>query len=111
MVFDVLPAPVDTQALEKRYEILDQLECQFASQPQWHECESPAEYRRMRRGGLNGFTAPVLNPNARITHASARDGHEIELRIIHPSQRQSRGVWLHFHAGRCKALYVDIFYR
>lgn len=108
MVFDVLPAPVDIQTLQKRCEILDQLENRLASQPQWHECESAAEYRKMRREGHNGFIATVLNPNARITHASARDGHEIELRIIHPTQGQSKGVWLHFHAGKCKALCDDI---
>lgn len=99
MSLNVRPRPVETSILKARYEFLDKLEAQLAGSIQWQDCESPAAYRKMRREGLNGFPAPVLNPKARTVTISARDGHGIELRIITPTKQESKGVWLHFHAG------------
>ena len=92
-------APVGPAILHDRLKFLDGYEAQLKDSLQWNQCESAEEYRRMRREGLNGFPKPVLNPRARTTSFTARDGHNIELRIISPSQQQSKGVWLHFHAG------------
>jgi hypothetical protein len=100
MPLNVLPAPVDDATLKARLEHLEKFEIQLAGSIQWQECESAAEYRKMRREGLNGFTAPTLNPRARTANVTGRDGNEIELRIIAPEKQASRGVWLHFHAGK-----------
>ncbi|KAL3466974.1 carboxylesterase [Aspergillus heterothallicus] len=99
MSLNIQPAPVDPAVLKARLEFLDKYEAQLAGSLQWNQTESPAEYRRMRREGLNGFPKPVLNPKARTLSIDARDGHKIELRIIAPSSQPSKGVWLHFHAG------------
>lgn len=99
MSLNVLPRPIAQSSLKARKEFLDKFEAQLAGSSQWQECESPAAYRKMRREGLNGFQAPVLNPEARIVNIPARDGHQIGLRIIAPTEQPSKGVWLHFHAG------------
>ncbi|KAJ5639983.1 uncharacterized protein N7484_007845 [Penicillium longicatenatum] len=99
MSLNVLPIPVDEATLQARHKTLDTLEAQLAGSVQWQECESAAAYRKMRREGLNGFQAPALNPNARTVNVSGRDSYQIELRIIAPKDKPSRGVWLHFHAG------------
>ncbi|KAL2815735.1 carboxylesterase [Aspergillus granulosus] len=99
MSLNVQPAPVDPAILKARQEFLDKYEAQLVGSLQWNQCDSAADYRKMRREGLNGFPKPVLNPKARTVTIAARDGHRIELRIISPSQQQSKGVWLHFHAG------------
>ncbi|KAL3481532.1 carboxylesterase [Aspergillus californicus] len=99
MSLNVLPAPIDEATLKARLGHLDKLEAQLAGSIQWQECESAAAYRRMRREGLNGFTAPTLNPHARTVDVSGRAGNRIELRVIAPQKQPSRGVWLHFHAG------------
>lgn len=100
MSLNVLPVPVDEATLKSRLQYLEKLETQLAGSIQWQECESAAAYRKMRRRGLNGFTAPTLNPRARTANVTGRDGNEIELRIIAPQNQPSRGVWLHFHAGK-----------
>ncbi|KAJ5717730.1 hypothetical protein N7488_003376 [Penicillium malachiteum] len=99
MTLNVLPRPIDEAKLKGRLEFLDNLEAKLATAVQWTECKSPAEYRKMRREGTNGFMAPVLNPTARLVNVAGRDGNQIELRIIAPTEKASRGVWLHFHAG------------
>ncbi|OQE06643.1 hypothetical protein PENVUL_c017G02431 [Penicillium vulpinum] len=99
MPLNVLPAPVDEATLKARLIHLDKFEAQLTRSIQWQECESAAAYRKMRREGLNGFTAPALNPKAKTVDVLGRDGHQIELRIIAPQEKPSRGVWLHFHAG------------
>ncbi|KAF9886746.1 hypothetical protein FE257_011123 [Aspergillus nanangensis] len=99
MSLNVQPRPTTTSILQARHEFLDKFEAQLAGSLQWQDCESPAAYRKMRREGLNGFPAPILNPQARTVTVSARDGHGIELRIITPTKQESKGVWLHFHAG------------
>ncbi|KAJ5951305.1 uncharacterized protein N7479_009718 [Penicillium vulpinum] len=98
MPLNVLPAPVDEATLKARLIHLDKFEAQLTRSIQWQECESAAAYRKMRREGLNGFTAPALNPKAKTVDVLGRDGHQIELRIIAPQEKPSRGVWLHFHA-------------
>lgn len=100
MSLNVLPVPVDEATLKARLEHLEKFEAQLARSIQWQECESAAAYRKMRREGLNGFTAPTLNPRARTTNVTGRDGNRIELRIIAPKNQPSRGIWLHFHAGK-----------
>ncbi|KAJ5433503.1 uncharacterized protein N7458_012659 [Penicillium daleae] len=99
MSLNVVPLPIDEANLKARLEFLDKFEAQLAGSVQWQECESPAAYRKMRREGLNGFTAPALNPKARLVNISGRDGYQIELRIIAPTEQSCKGVWLHFHAG------------
>ena len=99
MSFDITPSAVDADVLEERMKYLDNLEAQLSASVQWKECSSPAEYRRMRREGLNGFQVPVSNPMARTITITGREGHSIELRIIGPESGVNKGVWLHFHAG------------
>ncbi|KAJ5715904.1 uncharacterized protein N7483_013085 [Penicillium malachiteum] len=99
MTSNMLPGPIDEVKLKARLEFLDNLEAKLATAVQWKECESPAEYHKMRREGTNGFMAPVLNPAARLANVTGRDGNQIELRIIAPTEKASRGVLLHFHAG------------
>jgi acetyl esterase len=99
MSLEVTPRAVDPENLKERLAYLDVLEDQLAGNIQWNECESPAAYRKMRREGLNGFAAPVTNPEAKTLSIRGRDGHEIELRIISPENQPSKGIWLHFHAG------------
>lgn len=106
MSLNILPLPIDEATLKTRHEVLDKFEAQLAGSIQWQECESAAAYRKMRREGLNGFTAPALNPKARIVNTSGRDGYQIELRIIAPAKQPSKGVWLHFHAGKQSNLYI-----
>jgi hypothetical protein len=111
MSLNVLPIPVDEATLQARHKTLDTLEAQLAGSVQWQECESAAAYRKMRREGLNGFQAPALNPNARTVNISGRDGYQIELRIIAPKDKPSRGVWLHFHAGKepiCRQDFISL---
>ncbi|KAL4802972.1 Alpha/Beta hydrolase protein [Aspergillus unguis] len=98
MTLNINPHPINEATRKARLDYLDKLEAQLSSSLQWTDCESAAEYRKMRREGLNGFTAPVTNPKARIVNISGRDGQQIELRVIEPDQ-PSKGVWLHFHAG------------
>lgn len=99
MSFEISPSAIDPEKLKDRTAYLDILEAQYSGTIQWNECQSPAAYRDMRREGLNGFPAPVRNPNAKPLSIRGRDGHEIELRIISPECQQSKGIWLHFHAG------------
>jgi hypothetical protein len=87
------------EILQARAEKMDQVEKLCLSQVQWYECSTPAEYRRQRLEGLNGFVKPQFYGGARTIYAPARDGHLIELRIIQAVQ-ESRGVLLHFHAGQ-----------
>jgi hypothetical protein len=105
MSLNIKPAPVDPAVLKARLEFLDKYEAQLAGSLQWNQTESPAEYRMMRREGLNGFLKPVSNPKARTLSIDARDGHKIELRIIAPSSQPSKGVWLHFYAGSFTPVY------
>ncbi|KAL4811339.1 carboxylesterase [Aspergillus unguis] len=99
MSLNLAPLPVDEATLKARLDFLDKFEAQLAGSIRWQDCESPAAYRKMRREGLNGFTAPALNPKARLVNISGRDGHQIELRVIAPTKKPGRAVWLHFHAG------------
>jgi hypothetical protein len=99
MSLEITPHPIDAATRSARLDFLDKFEAQLAGQIQWQECESPEIYRKMRREGLNGFTAPVKNPNRRIVNIRGRDGHQIELRVIDPENQKAKGVWLHFHAG------------
>jgi hypothetical protein len=108
MSLNIKPAPVDPAVLKARLEFLDKFESELAGSLQWNQVESAAEYRRMRREGLNGFKKPVLNPKSRTLSIDARDGHKIELRVIAPSQGQSKGVWLHFHAGQSVRSHVSV---
>lgn len=100
MSLEIRPRAVSPSSLNTRLEFLDKFETQLAGQIQWQECESPHAYRKMRREGLNGFTAPVENPKRRIVNIRGRDGYEIELRIIDPENQTAKGIWLHFHAGQ-----------
>jgi hypothetical protein len=100
MSLEIRPRGIDPATLRARLKFLDKFEAQLARQIQWQECESPEEYRKMRREGLNGFTAPVKNPKRRIVNLRGRDGQQIELRIIDPENQKAKGVWLHFHAGQ-----------
>lgn len=84
--------------LEARAAAMTKLEQVCASQVQWYEFESPAQYRKMRSEGTNGFPKPQLWEGARNIQIQTRDGHSMELRIIDPL-RTKNAVLLHFHAG------------
>ncbi|KAF5227680.1 hypothetical protein FAUST_11626 [Fusarium austroamericanum] len=60
---------------------------------------SAPEYREMRRAGTNGFKKVPEIAEAQNLTIHARDGTEIELRIIMPTTGASKGSLLHFHAG------------
>lgn len=65
--------------------------------PEWWNV-SPAAARAARRLGRGPFPAPVLSPRARTITIQGRDGNEIPLRVLAPSQ-PARGVYLHIHGG------------
>jgi len=100
---NISPAPVPAAVLKARYELADQLEKMLANDTPWYEFESPSAYRKARREGLNGFKKPVLNERARSVTFAARDGYDVELRVIAPSSKPSKGTWLHFHAGEYRS--------
>jgi len=74
------------------------VEAMCREQPSWYSLSSVSEYRKKRAQGLDGFVSPVLYAGAKTVYIAARDGHQIELRIIEPA-KDTQGVLLHFHAG------------
>jgi acetyl esterase/lipase len=69
--------------------------------PEWWNIGAEVT-REARRQGRGPFPAPVLSPRARTQTITGRDGNEIKLRIIEPSQTnpgQINGVYLHIHGG------------
>ena len=91
--------PVSEQVRKARHAFADKLEKQLAADKPWYDFPDPADYRKARRDGTHGFNKPIRNERARLVNIAARDGHEIELRIISPESKPAKGVWLHFHAG------------
>lgn len=92
---------VSAEQLKEREATLDRLEKMTKSQVQWYECGAPA-YRKMRLEGTGGFPQPHFNANATTVTCTARDKHKINLRIIRPASGASKGVFLHFHAGKAR---------
>ncbi|OQU95817.1 hypothetical protein CLAIMM_01984 [Cladophialophora immunda] len=84
---------------QARQEVLDKIEQEQNSSTPWYKYPQPEEYRKARREGTHGFPKPVLNEKATLIKIAGRDGHQIELRIIKPETKITKGVWLHFHAG------------
>ncbi|TVY54803.1 Acetyl esterase [Lachnellula cervina] len=84
--------------LDAREATMKNVEAMCRGQPQWYSLSSVAEYRKKRAEGLDGFVSPALYSGAKTVYIAARDGHQIELRIIQPP-KESKGVLLHFHAG------------
>ncbi|HET6609221.1 MAG TPA: alpha/beta hydrolase [Rhodopila sp.] len=64
--------------------------------PEWWNI-GPEVTREARRQGRGPFPAPILSPRARTQTIPGRDGNEIKLRIIEPTQ--INGVYLHLHGG------------
>ena len=64
--------------------------------PEWWNVGAEVT-REARRQGRGPFPPVVLSPQARTIVVPGRDGHQIPLRIIAPSQ--ARGVYLHIHGG------------
>ncbi|KAK5447972.1 hypothetical protein LTS15_009471 [Exophiala xenobiotica] len=100
MPLNIVINDCDDATLKTRQVLNDQLEQTTNSQTHWYEASSPAEYRRWRREGANGYPKPSHHPDAKMieipsTHAS----HSIPLRSIPPQVGQAQGVYLHFHAG------------
>ncbi|KAH8819261.1 putative carboxylesterase [Xylogone sp. PMI_703] len=95
----ILPRSIPEDTRRSRLELADKLEKQLENDIPWYKFPTPEAYRKARREGTNGFRKPVLNEKARLVNINARDGHQVELRIISPETKPTRGVWLHFHAG------------
>lgn len=85
---------------DARHALASNLEKLLAKDKNWYEFPTPQHYRDARRSGTNGFKEPVLNEAARSVTFTGRDGNSIELRVIKPKTGPSKGVWLHFHAGK-----------
>ncbi|KAF4338316.1 lipase esterase [Fusarium beomiforme] len=98
MSVNVRPSHVSDEVLATRLELVARLEKQLANTKQWYDFEDPQDYRKARAGGTHGFERPVLNDKARLVYAPGRGGQKIEIRVIGPPG-QSKGVFLHFHAG------------
>ena len=99
------PARVSDDVHKSRLEFAGKLEKQLENDVPWWDFPSPEEYRKARREGTNGFKKPVLNEKARLITTTGRDGQSIELRVIEPSTKASKGVWLHFHAGTIRSCF------
>jgi len=69
----------------------------LTGQPEWW-ITGPAAFRAARRRGEGPFPAPVMSSRARTLTITGRDGRQIALRVIAPSQ-PPRGVYLHLHGG------------
>jgi acetyl esterase/lipase len=85
--------------LRQRLDLLDAVEKMHISAVQWSDCDSPAQYRQMRRDGTNGFPKPHVDPKGQTVTIKGRTGEDIELRVLRPDNEDVRGVFLHFHAG------------
>ena len=96
----VTTPPLSAPILRARLEAADKLEKQLAGSIPWYEFETPQAYRDARKNGLHGFVKPAISERARTMNIQGRDGHDIEFRIISPSSGNSKGVWVHFHAGQ-----------
>ncbi|RGP68817.1 hypothetical protein FSPOR_5023 [Fusarium sporotrichioides] len=98
MSVNVRSSHVSDQVRASRIELVDQLEKQSANAKQWYDFEDPQDYRKARAEGTHGFVRPTLNDKARLVYCVGRGGQKIEIRVIEPPG-QSKGVFLHLHAG------------
>jgi acetyl esterase len=69
----------------------------LTGQPEWWVV-GPAAFRAARRRGEGPFPAPVMSSRARTLTIPGKDGNELMLRVIAPTQ-PARGVYLHLHGG------------
>jgi acetyl esterase len=69
----------------------------LTGQPEWW-IAGPAAFRAARRRGEGPFPAPVMSSRARTLTITGKDGNELLLRVIAPTQ-PPRGVYLHLHGG------------
>lgn len=90
--------PATPQVLRKREEDMAKVEEMCKSQTEWYKFETAADYRRARQEGTHGFKKPPIYEQAATITVPARDGHQIELRIV-KSNQSTKNVLLHFHAG------------
>lgn len=88
-----------TDVLENRVAFGNLLEANTYKAVEVFRDVSAPEYREMRRAGTNGFKRVPEIADAQNLTIQARDGTEIELRIIKPTTGASKGSLLHFHAG------------
>jgi acetyl esterase/lipase len=68
----------------------------LTGQPEWWIVGAAAA-RAARRRGDGPFPAPVMSSRARTLTITGKDGNEIQMRVIAPSQ--PRGIYLHLHGG------------
>jgi len=69
----------------------------LTGQPEWWIIGAAA-MRAARRRGEGPFPAPIMSARARTIVIRGKDGNEIGLRVIEPTQ-PPRGIYLHLHGG------------
>lgn len=100
MSINVRPVQVSTSIQQGRLDLADRIEKLVAIDKNWYEFPTPQDYRDARRNGTNGFKKAASNDKARLLNFTGRAGNSIELRILEPTTGPSKGLWLHFHAGK-----------
>jgi acetyl esterase/lipase len=86
-------AAIDPDTAKLNAQIIDLLN----GQPEWW-IVGAAAMRAARRRGEGPFPAPVMSSRARTITITGKDGNQIPLRVIEPSQ-PPRGIYLHVHGG------------
>lgn len=99
MAFTIAVNECNPEMLAERQRVNVKLEKITNEQTQWFDAPSPQEYRRWRKEGLHGYPKPFQHPKAEMIEIPSTKGKPIALRIIPPSG-PSKGVYLHFHAGK-----------
>ena len=86
-------AAIDPDTAKLNAQIIDLLNGQL----EWW-IVGAAAMRAARRRGEGPFPAPVMSSRARTITITGKDGNQIPLRVIEPSQ-PPRGIYLHVHGG------------
>ena len=86
-------AAIDPDTAKLNAQIIDLLNGQL----EWW-IVGAAAMRAARRRGEGPFPAPVMSSWARTMTITGKDGNQIPLRVIEPSQ-PPRGIYLHVHGG------------
>jgi acetyl esterase len=85
-------AAIDRETAQSNAQMIELL----TGQPEWWIVGAAAA-RAARRRGDGPFPAPVMSSRARTLAIAGKDGNEIALRVVAPSQ--PRGIYLHLHGG------------
>lgn len=83
---------IDRETAQSNAQMIELL----TGQPEWWIVGAAAA-RAARRRGDGPFPAPVMSSRARTLVITGKDGNEIQMRVIAPSQ--PRGIYLHLHGG------------